>query len=103
MKKLEKPIHLNQLMKACQYLIQLIWHSQKVIQIREIFFADYFLYTDFAQVLLPNGQILYIGGRDLGGVKQSMSSILTYNIVTDSWQMMVWKTFFKIYQMTIDH
>ena len=66
-------------------------------------FADYFLYADFVQVLLPNGQILYIGGGDLGSIKLYMNSILTYNIITDSWQMTVWKSIFKMYQMIIDH
>ena len=46
------------------------------------------LMADFVQVLIPNGQILYIGGG-FGSFKQSMSSILTYNINTDTWQMTV--------------
>ncbi|CAG8699400.1 634_t:CDS:2, partial [Funneliformis mosseae] len=46
------------------------------------------LYTGFAQVMLSNGKILYIGGT-VGKVKQSMSKILTYDSETDTWTMMI--------------
>ena len=45
---------------------------------------------DYAQVLLPSGQILYIGGSiGIEGDKKSMSNLLTYDIKRNTWQMMV--------------
>ncbi|CAG8603872.1 hypothetical protein GLOIN_2v1878683 [Rhizophagus irregularis DAOM 181602=DAOM 197198] len=43
-------------------------------------------YTDFAQVLLPNGQILFIGGK-IDNKAQSMDNILIYNTITNTWQI----------------
>jgi hypothetical protein len=40
------------------------------------------------QVLLPNGQILYIGGG-FGSFKQPMNSIITYDTIANTWQMTV--------------
>ncbi len=58
---------------------------------QNLFNDEFFFYKDYAQVLLPSDQILYIGGR-IGIEKQSMSNILTYDIIKDTWQMMVWKS-----------
>jgi hypothetical protein len=50
-------------------------------------FGDRYVFEDFAQILL-NNQILFIGGG-FKSFKNSMNSILTYDILTDSWQLMV--------------
>jgi hypothetical protein len=50
-------------------------------------FANGYVFEDFAQILL-NNQILFIGGG-FKSFKNSMNSILTYDILTDSWQLMV--------------
>ncbi len=58
---------------------------------KSLFNDEYVTYNDYAQVLLLSyRQILYIGGwiRSKNN-KQPMSNILTYNIITDTWQMMV--------------
>jgi hypothetical protein len=44
--------------------------------------------SDSAQVMLPNGQILFIGGI-ISNKEQSMGSILIYDTITDTWQIMV--------------
>ncbi|CAG8723267.1 uncharacterized protein OCT59_028711 [Rhizophagus irregularis] len=43
-------------------------------------------YDDFVQVMIPNGQILFIGGK-LGNEHQSMKSLLTYDSNKDTWQI----------------
>jgi hypothetical protein len=50
-------------------------------------FGDKYVFKDFVQILL-NNQILFIGGG-FKSFKNSMNSILTYDILTDSWQLMV--------------
>ncbi|RGB30887.1 hypothetical protein C1646_764741 [Rhizophagus diaphanus] len=44
-------------------------------------------YIGFAQVLLPNGLVLFIGGK-IGNKAQSMGNIIAYNTVTDAWQIL---------------
>ncbi|CAG8727987.1 369_t:CDS:2 [Funneliformis caledonium] len=55
---------------------------------QEFFTNKFNLYTEFAQVMLSDGRILYVGGT-VDKVKQSMSRILTYDSVTDTWTMMI--------------
>jgi hypothetical protein len=55
-------------------------------------FGKFVSFSDFAQVMLPNGQVLFIGGIIINKV-QSMGSILIYDTITDAWQIMVRKSF----------
>jgi hypothetical protein len=59
----------------------------KGVSTPENLFGNRYVFNDFVQILL-NNQILFIGGG-FESVKNSMNSILTYDILTDSWQMMV--------------
>ncbi|CAI2172313.1 12574_t:CDS:2 [Funneliformis geosporum] len=63
--------------------INLKWINSTLNQ-QEFLTNKFTLSTDFAQVMLPNGKILYVGGT-VDEVKQSMSKILTYDSVTDTW------------------
>ena len=78
--------------------INLAFVNKSVSNPRKLFNSRFVDYDDYAQVLLPSGKILYIGGWTSGSIgirgnKHSMSNILTYDIMTDTWQMMVWKSF----------
>ncbi|RIA78695.1 hypothetical protein C1645_214939 [Glomus cerebriforme] len=53
---------------------------------KNLFTGTLVFYSDFVQVELPNGQILFIGGK-LGSQSQSMKSLLTYDTIKDVWQM----------------
>jgi hypothetical protein len=55
----------------------------------ENIFSKFISLSDFAQVMLPNGQVLFIGGMIGIGVEQSMDNILIYDTITDAWQIMV--------------
>ncbi len=71
--------------------VNLAFVNKDVSNPQNLFNGKIVTYDNYAQVLLPSGQILYIGGS-IGNEndKQSMRNILTYNIITDTWQMMVW-------------
>jgi hypothetical protein len=43
-------------------------------------------YRKYAQVLVPNGQILFIGGQ-IDDVNQVMNNLLIYDTVNDTWQL----------------
>ena len=71
--------------------VNLAFVNNSVSSTQNLFNDKFVIYDDYAQVLLPNSQILYISGS-IGNDKQSMksmSNILTYDIITDTWQMMV--------------
>lgn len=57
---------------------------------KNLFAKKFAFYTDFVHVMVPNGQILFIGGK-LSNEHQSMKSLLTYDSVKDTWQMTVCK------------
>jgi hypothetical protein len=50
-------------------------------------------YKNYAQVLVPNGQILFIGGQ-IDDVNQFMNNLLIYDTINDTWQLGVFKIFF---------
>jgi hypothetical protein len=47
-------------------------------------------YRKYAQVLVPNGQILFIGGQ-IDNVNQFMNNLLIYDTIKDTWQLGVFK------------
>ncbi|GES98896.1 hypothetical protein GLOIN_2v1527487 [Rhizophagus clarus] len=51
-----------------------------------LFTSKFPIYDKFVQVMIPNGQILYIGGS-LNNQAQPMKSLLTYDSINDTWQM----------------
>jgi hypothetical protein len=46
-------------------------------------------YNKYAQVLVPNGQILFIGGRVDYRINLSLDNLLVYDTVNDTWQTTV--------------
>jgi hypothetical protein len=62
--------------------------TQSVSNPKNLFGKFDTMYTDFAQVLLTNGQVLFIGGKTDNKARM-MSDILIYNTITDTWQITV--------------
>lgn len=62
--------------------------TQSASSPKNLFGNSFSSYIDFAQVILPNGLVLFIGGK-IGNKAQSMGNIIAYNTVTDSWQILV--------------
>ncbi|CAB4410712.1 unnamed protein product [Rhizophagus irregularis] len=61
--------------------------TQSASSPKNLFGNSFSSYIDFAQVLLPNGLVLFIGGK-IGNKAQSMGNVIAYNTVTDSWQIL---------------
>ena len=74
--------------------VKLTW-SYSLTNPKFLFTSEFAAYNNLAQVLLPNGQILYIGGT-IDSAKLTMDKILTYDTVTDNWQMTVRKKIFSV-------